>query len=207
MSHHLYVARRSLDPEQPWRIPDLCHPVPFVDAGRGNAPRQATGLIAYYDDRALYLLYLCDDESVRATLLRRDEPLYTEDVVEAFIAPRTETRYFEFEVNPRGTLFDAIVDSPEGRRESMHVDTAWDCEDLWAAVRRRESREAKTTEYLVAIPFASLGATPDSQSTWRANFFRVDRHDSGDEFTALSPTMRSPADFHVPDAFVPLVFE
>ena len=24
MSHHLYVARRSLDPEQPWRIPDLC---------------------------------------------------------------------------------------------------------------------------------------------------------------------------------------
>src|SRR5512142_1533064 len=137
MSLHLYVARRNFDPEQPWRIPELCRPARLVDAQRGTPTRQATDLFAYYDDRALYLLYLCNDGSVLATMIGRDDPLYTEDVVEAFIAPQSPTHYFEIEVNPRGKIFDAIVDSPEGRRETMQVDTMWNCDDLWTAVRRR----------------------------------------------------------------------
>jgi hypothetical protein len=49
--------------------------------------------------------------------------------------------------------------------------------------------------------------TPVAGETWRANFFRIDRHpELGDEYSAWQPTMRSPADFHVGEAFGTLKF-
>ena len=132
-----------------------------------------------------------------ATLTRRDDPLWREDVYEVFLAPWEEppTLYYEFEVNPLGALFDARVDSPLRRRDGMRVATEWDCDGFEARVTRAEGRWSAS----IRIPLDSLvdGAPP---SRWRANFYRIDRG-TVDEYSAWSPTGSDPPDFHVPERF------
>jgi hypothetical protein len=60
----------------------------------------------------------------------------------------------------------------------------------------------------VRIPFSGLECeSPSAGTAWRGNLFRIDRHEAGDEFSAWSPTMRDPADFHVAAAFGTWIFE
>ena len=55
---------------------------------------------------------------------------------------------------------------------------------------------------------AALGREkPRDGETWRANFFRIDRHPQhGDEYSAWQPTMKDPADFHIAECFGTLTF-
>jgi len=211
--------------EDPWDVPEGCERVPLVRATDGAAPRLATTVAAMWDDEALTLVFAANDDLVVATHHKHDAPLYEEDVVEAFLAPSRADEYFELEVNPLGTTFDARIESPDGVRATMKTDLGWTCTDLFAAVRKSGSvaggrfpvagpngdRQLVTgndlMEIVMRIPFAALGcAAPKSGDEWRANFFRIDRHPSGDEFSAWQPTMKTPADFHVAAAFGVLRF-
>ena len=169
----------------------------LVDARTGGKPRLSTSVRVGFRGEALCVRFDARDDGVVATLRERDGPLWTEDVFEIFLAPDREGPrvYFELEVNPLGALFDARVESPERVRESMRVDTSWDCPGLAARVTAREGRWSG----LVTIPLAPLcgGEIP---ATWRANFYRIDRG-ARDEFTAWSPTLSDPPDFHVPERF------
>ncbi len=128
-----------------------------------------------------------------------DEPLWQEDVVEVFLAPADGATYFELEVNPLATTFDARIESPDGVRSTMRADLSWTCEGLFAAVRR----QGTSIDYVLRVPFAAIGGRPA-----RANFFRVDRSAAhGDDYSAWSPTMEDPADFHVVAAFGEVVFD
>jgi hypothetical protein len=175
------------------------------------APRLSTSVAAWFDDTFLSILFSCSDDHVIATHVRHDAPLYEEDVLEVFLAPGENHRvYFEIEVNPLGALFDARVESPDGVRWTMRVDRGWTCEGLHAAARRvTESDGLQTVDTIMRIPFAGLERdTPEDGETWRANFFRIDRHPThGDEFSAWQPTLRVPPDFHVVDAFGILRFQ
>lgn len=209
MPETLVVRRAPFDMEEPWATPVESAPVRFRRAVDGMTPRLATSVVATWDDRSLSLLYSATDDYVQATFVTDDEPLYSEDVVEAFLAPGG-ARYFEFEVSPRGVVFDATVDSPDGVRQTMRVDRAWNCEGRIVAIRTLfESDGSRSVDTLLRIPFASLGQpTPRPGALWRANFFRIDRHpDLGDEFSAWQPTLRTPPDFHVVAAFGTLRFE
>jgi len=205
----LAVPRGTFDTEDPWTAPAECNPARLRCASDASPPRLATSVAAWFDDEYLSILFSAGDDHVHATMLEHDASLYEEDVVEVFITPGELTRYYELEVSPRGTVFDASVDSPDGERATMHVDRAWTCEGLVAAVRIvTESHGAMTVDTLIRIPFAAFGRrTPREGETWRANFFRVDRHPRhGDEFSAWQPTMKTPPDFHVPVAFGTLRF-
>lgn len=185
--------------EEPWSVPAGCTPVELRRATDGAAPRLATRLALYHDGDCLTALFLGDDDGVAATYLGHDEPLWKEDVVELFLAPERLTRYFEIEINPLGTTFDAVIDSPGLERATMNADLAWTCEGIFAAVRTTPS----SLDVVVRIPFAALGARPEGE--WRANFYRIDRG-SADEYSAWQPTMKTPPDFHVPRAFGGLRF-
>ncbi len=195
--------------EEPWATPAACTPVRLRRATDAAAPRLATSLAAWFDDDYLTVLFSASDDHVNATLIEHDAPLYEQDVVEVFVAPDRPTRYFEIEVSPRGTVFDARIDSPDGVRATMSVDRSWTCEGLVAAVRRvTESNGAMTIDTVVRIPFFALErSAPGDGETWRGNFFRIDRHpQQGDEFSAWQPTWKVPADFHVVAAFGALKF-
>lgn len=199
----LIVARAAFDIEEPWDMPPECAPVRLRRAADAAVPRLSTSVAVWYDDVYLTALFFARDDHITATHLLRDAPLYEEDVVEIFLAPERLSDYFEIEVSPRGTIFDARIHSPHGHRLSMSVDRDWDCEGLFAVIRQIGETDGTTSiDTLIRIPFASLGrTTPRSGEEWRGNFFRIDRHPQGDEFSAWQPTMRTPADFHVTSAF------
>lgn len=205
----LIVPRAWFDMEEPWATPPGCIPVRLRVATDGSTPRLPTSIAIWFDDEYLTVLFSSADDHVQATFDEHDAPLYQEDVVELFLAPRTTERYFELEVSPRGTMFDAAIESPDGVRGTMRVDRDWNCEGLMAAVRKViETDGSATIDTVVRVPFSSLGCTtPAPGENWRANFFRIDRHPRlGDEYSAWQPTLRSPADFHVTAAFGTLRF-
>ncbi|HEV7428980.1 MAG TPA: carbohydrate-binding family 9-like protein [Thermoanaerobaculia bacterium] len=196
----LDVPRAEFSMEEPWAIPDGCVPVALKRATDGGVPRLATSMTAYYDDDFFTVLFDAEDDEIVATYLDHDEPLWQEDVVEIFIAPEGLTPYFEIEVNPLGTTFDARIDSPDGVRATMKTDLAWTCDGLFAALRRDD---AKRMQIVIRIPFAAVKKSHE----WRANFFRIDRSAThGDDFSAWQPAMKTPPDFHVTAAFGVLRF-
>lgn len=206
----LVVPKVPFDLENPWDAPPAAMPVRLRSAIDASSLRLSTSISLWFDEEALTLLFCGADDHVVATHMVHDAPIYHEDVVEAFLAPELPTRYFELEVSPRGTVFDARIDSPDGERATMRVERSWNCAKLFAAVRRTtEWNGAMTLDTVLRIPFLSLERpVPRDGETWRANFFRVDRHPRhGDEYSAWQPTLRQPPDFHVPAAFGTLRFQ
>lgn len=174
---------------------------PFVLADGSAPPRRATLARVCADRGALWVRFDCEGGEPWATLDERDAPLWTEEVVEVFLAPGAASPvvYYEFEVNPLGALFDARVSNPNSRRDDMLVDASWDCE----GVHRRAWVTAERSSWtaLLRIPWPSVSEGP-RPTLWRANFFRIDRpRDAEPEFSAWSATFTRPADFHKPAAF------
>jgi hypothetical protein len=187
--------------------------VPLVMTEDAGEPRLATEARLCWDERALYVAFSCKDSDIWGTLTERDQPLYEEEVVEVFLCPTGDLRhYFEFEVSPRNVLFDATIFSPEGDRRSMLVQTEWNAPGLESAVRVAGTLDRRDDVDLgwiaeIAIPFADLGlpGPPLPGDRWRINLYRIERS-AIEEFTAWSPTLRVPPDFHVPDRFGTLEF-
>lgn len=201
----LVVPFAQFSIEEPWDVPEVCDRVELRRSTDGGAARQPTSAAIYFDDEILTVVFAGVDDRVVATLLTHDEPLYQEDVVEVFLAPSRLEEYFEIEVNPLGTTFDARIESPDGVRSTMKTDLGWTCEGLFAGMRR----DGEAFAVVIRIPFAALARTaPKAGEMWRCNLFRIDRHPvHGDDFLAWQPTMRTPPDFHVPAAFGTLRFE
>jgi len=171
---------------------------------------QSTALRVCHDGVRLYVAFDCEDSAIVASHTGRNAPIYQEDVVEAFLAPGADPRrYFELETSPRNAWFEARVENPDRRRDTMRVDRNWVCAGFEHAVkmlgRRDGGGESWSAEW--AIPFASLGVVaPRTGDHWRANFYRIDQA-SGGEYSAWSPTFADPPDFHLPDRFGVLAFE
>lgn len=169
-------------------------PLHLLRASDGGRPRLSTAVRVGTRDGALLVRFDARDDGWIATKTRRDDALWQEDVVEVFLSPEEPPHtYYEFEVNPIGTLFDARITSPRLARPTICVDVEWDCPGYSARVSRRPGLwSARLT-----IPLEPL-AGGRTTATWRANFFRVDRggRKNPDEFSAWSPTLASPPDFH-----------
>lgn len=209
MHETLDIPRAVFDAEEPWTAPAGTEPVRLRRSTDGGTPRLATSIAVWFDDEYLTVLFSAADDHLEATLYEHDASLYEEDVVEVFLAPDRLTRYFELEVSPRGTMFDALIESPHGVREGLRADRGWTCEGMWAAVRSMTESDGSTTvDTVLRIPFSALGRDkPKDGETWRGNFFRIDRHpQQGDEYSSWQPTHKDPADFHVAAAFGTLRF-
>jgi len=169
---------------------------------------QPTTFRACWTDSHLYLAFHCEDRDIWGTLTERDSALYNEEVVEAFLSPTGDLRhYYEFEVSPLNAIFDATVHSPDMHRKTMEVNTSWNCLGLQTAVIVQGTLEDRADvdqwwSVEIAIPFAAFPEvrTPQPGGSWRANFYRIDRA-FPPEFTAWSPTLETPANFHVPMRF------
>jgi carbonic anhydrase/acetyltransferase-like protein (isoleucine patch superfamily) len=181
---------------------------PFRRAQDGAEPRFPTELRLCWDDRFLYAAFSCKDTDIRGTMTQHDDAIYNEEVVELFLCPNGDLRhYFELEISPLNVLFDAKVFNPEGDRRTMLVQTEWHAPGIQTAVGVSGTIENPADVDVgwiveIALPFADVGlpGPPSPGTQWRANFYRIERGEV-EEYTGWSPTLKDPADFHVPARF------
>ncbi|MGO4273689.1 carbohydrate-binding family 9-like protein [Paenibacillus sp. TAF58] len=117
----------------------------------GEKPRLKTRFRACWTADALHIRFECEDDHVVATMERRDDPIYLEDVVEVFLDKSgTGAVYYEFEVSPRNVVFDALIHYNGGDKE---VDVAWDSKGMYT--QASDGADGWRT-YDLRIPFADL---------------------------------------------------
>ena len=171
-------------------------PVALRDACTGEPPRLATAVRVGLREDSFLVRFDGRDDGVIASLSRNHSPLWTEDVFEVFLSPADPaTLYYEFEVNPLGAVWTGRIESPDLERRSMRVDSSWRCPGFSARVARGSNRWSA----FLRIPLAPMDEGA-AASRWRANFYRIDRG-SIDAYSAWSPTLAEPPDFHVPKRF------
>lgn len=161
-----------------------------------------------YDDSFLYFSFSSMDDNVWATLRKRDEHLWEEEVVEVFLqADPLQRNYIEIEVNPLGTLLDIyLLDT----RKNLPYDS-WNSAKLKWAVHVDGTIDGKggdrgwTCE--IALPLEDVVTAPNRPprqgDRWRMNLYRVESRPSS-AGVAWSPTMQG--DFHVPSKFGEIIF-
>ncbi|NLG84295.1 MAG: hypothetical protein GX493_06750 [Firmicutes bacterium] len=182
-----------------WTIYPVTSPFILLD-GSGPATYQ-TKVRAVWTQDALYVAFWCHDPEPWATFTERDADLYEEEVVEVFLNPwpEDETSYFEFEINPLGTLFDARIHWTPG---GIEVDRLWDCAGLVGAVRAVPGLGWRAG---LRIPFYGLGYHPAPGEVWAVNFYRIERRPRV-EFSSWAPILTRPPSFHSPSSFGRLRF-
>jgi Carbohydrate family 9 binding domain-like len=185
-------------------------PVTLVNSLDGSPGRVRTTARLLWDDKYLYVSFDCEDPDVWGTFTKRDEPLYTQEVVEIFIDADGDGRtYNEIEVSAANVLFDAYF--PE-RRQGM--DLSWDSEALTAVTVQGTLNDASDKDegwrVEMRIPIEKLAAVPHVPprpgDRWRFNLYRLEHHGRRDiEGQAFSPPRVG--DFHALNRFAWLVFE
>ena len=185
-------------------------PLTLVDSMDGKPTQLRTTARLTWDDEALYVAFDCEDPDVWGTFKNRDDPLYTQEVVEIFIDADADGKtYDEIEVSPHNVVFDAYFPA---RRQGM--DTSWDS-GLQSAVKVNgtiddASDRDKGWTVEMRIPFSRLHSVPHVPprpgDRWRFNLYRLDLPDRKTALgQAYSPLFVG--DFHAVDRFAWLVFE
>jgi hypothetical protein len=168
---------------------------------------------------ALYLRFDARDASPWHTMTRRDEHLWEEEVVEAFLdLDRSGHDYGEFEISPANVICDVRMISPYPDKKG---DLTWNMEGLETRVVPLQDAAGKTIGWtaLARLPWqgfrtlpsaAHVSLPPKPGDRWRFNVFRVERpggkeHPEQGLVEAAWSDPHSPS-FHVPAAFRDFVF-
>jgi hypothetical protein len=180
----------------------------FVNNLDGSPSQYKTEAKVLYDDNFLYFSFRCIDENIWATLKRRDQHLWEEEVVEVFLqANPSHPSYIELEVNPLGTMLDIYLLDV---RKPLHYES-WNSEKLQWAVQVVGTVDGKGGDHEwtceIALPMEDVVTAPhlppQPGDRWRLNLYRVERLPTTAEL-AWSPTLKN--DFHVPKRFGEIVF-
>ena len=175
--------------------------IDFVTLGKGASPKFLTTVRVGYDDRALYVAYLCQEESVANLIARcnqRDSAVWEDDAVDFVILPAGVAKkdFAHFIINNIGAFYDA--------RGAAGSD--WNAE-FAAATGKDEKANTWTVE--ASIPWATIGQRPKSGEIWRAQFGRINPFGSGGSkrFREFSSWCFSPTGFNNADYLGVLLFE
>jgi len=203
---HVRPGLSGLIDRPPW--PDLPAFEPLLLLGGETPAVCETRIKACWDDDYVWIIWHCLDDAVRASLTGRDDPLWSEEVVELFVCPHGDlSEYFEFNFNPLGAVFDARITNPDHRRgPGWSADISWNCEGLrWKVAGEGKfngtSEIDKWWAVEAAIPFEALGVgRPEPGQVWRANVFRIERSEPP-QFCTWSVLPDAGPGFHQSDRF------
>ncbi len=186
------------------------------NSGKGGPLQPKTVARMLWDDEYLYVAFVAEDTDIYATMRKRDDHLWTGEVVEVFVG-RTDI-YVEIEVNPLNTLFDAPIDiRGQTGTPKFDVDSLAkvDFEIKHAVlvegtVHDRSDKDRRWTVEL-ALPHSALEGIqrvpPKGDDAWRINLYRIEKSLEGGKIKeaagAWSPTAGW---FHTPSRFGKIVF-
>ncbi len=191
-----------------WELGDV---IRLVDNVTGKDADQQTVVRMVYSGTSLYIAFHCEDDYIWGTYDQRDSPIYNEECVEVFLSPAgSDHQYYEINVSPKNTVFDAcILSNRASHREAADFTGLTDFD---SGITTKVHIEGEfgipgkgrfwSVEY--AIPFSELfGAqnpVPVPGDEWRINLYRIDSQEGGaTRYYAWSPTGK--IDFHCPWKF------
>jgi hypothetical protein len=158
----------------------------FILYDSPDPAKNQTDVFITRDTQNLYIAAPCHDSdmaSLTGKCQMKDGQVFNDDEIEVFLSPYKDGKdYYQFAVNLIATRF-----------EGHKMDPSWDAE--WQAWTGREDK-AWTVE--MAIPFKSLGLTPNISKTWRINICRHRPNPAGEEFSSWSRVFMK---FHTPERF------
>jgi hypothetical protein len=131
--------------------------------GDGQPISTPTAAYLSYDDRNLYVVFICKQEpgKVRSRLARRDEIAEDDRVGIALDTFHDRRRFYRFSSNALGVQQDAI--STEGQDDDLSFDTVWHSEGRLTA---------EGYVVLMAIPFKSLRFSHSLEQHWGLALYR-----------------------------------
>jgi len=197
-----------------WQLADT---IQLVDVETGNSPDQQTEVRLLYSGTRLYIAFRCEDDYIWGTYEQRDSPVYQEECVEFFVNPSgSDHQYYEINVSPKNTVFDAcILSNRVSHREAAEFKGLTDFNpDITTKVHIEGEPgipgKGKFWSVEYAIPFSELfGAVntiPVPGDQWRVNLYRIDSPErSAKRYYAWCPTGK--VDFHRPWKFGILRFD
>ncbi len=140
----------------------------FMPGARGTQVR------ALYDDRNLYVAFICDEPSPNGPAgqdIVRDNPIYFMDVVELFVNPTALSQnqtYYQFLA---GASDSAIYDLRGGDDGPGSQDKTWNAPNFRYGFHDDRSRKKWTIEMIV--PFADINTkAPEHGDVWLGNLAR-----------------------------------
>ena len=190
--------------------------ITLSDPVTGATPNKRTEVRLLYNTTYLYIAFTGEDDYVWGTYTERDSPIFSEECVEAFICPSGKLRqYYELNVSPRNTVFDAVIlngRNEDGSNRRLTVMENFTCEGLITRVHidgELGVPGAKGFSIEYAIPFLSLighdHLIPEPGDEWRCNLYRIDSQQPG-KLTLYAWSPPGIPDFHIPWRFGRLVF-
>ena len=192
----------------------------FVNTLTGAPATHKTEAKLLWDNQNLYIGFENADSDVWSTLTKRDDKLWSQEVVEVMIdADRNGKSYIEMQVAPNGNVFDTYL--PEYRKYENDLDPKrkaydWNSKakvavNVIGTLNKRDDQD-KGWVAEIAIPLSDVGGlsapavvTPKLGDTWRINLFRMDAPEGKPQVASgWSPPMVG--DFHALDKFGEVVF-
>ncbi len=182
--------------------------------GPAHYPTAGTRARLLWDREYLYFAAEVEDSDLVASVTAHDGPLWEADVFEFFFRPNADRpAYYEFEVNPLNTSFDAYFPDAkawlDGRlwhtNRPFHMETAVRVDGTVGSTPDRA--QGWTVEgRLPWRDFLSTGGRPEPGSSWQFTLCRID-HRKGVATAELSATapLGQPS-FHRTDDYAPLRF-
>jgi hypothetical protein len=177
----------------------------------GKEAQRKTRMRVVWDDTNVYVGFDCVDPDISGTLRKKDDPLYTQGVVEVFFdADADGATYNELQVSPHNVNFDAQF---VARRSDLETAMKWESGMKSAVNVRGTLDDDKPDEGWSAelqIPIANLSKVPrvppQKGDKWRFNAYRIDFEKSQQvEFQSYSPLFVG--DFHALPRFAWLIFD
>jgi len=222
-----YIVRKATKPlkvdgvldEQAWK--DAPSTGVFVNTMTGGPAELKTEAKLLWDANNLYIAFENADTDVWSTLTKRDDKLWSQEMVEVMIdADRNGKSYIELQVAPNGNVFDTYL--PEYRKYEDTLDPKrkqfdWNSKMKTAVkvdgtLNKRDDKDKGWTVE-IALPLADAYGLANENAklppvlgeTWRLNMFRMDAPEGkGQQASGWSPPLVS--DFHALDRFGEIVF-
>ena len=147
----------------------------FTDIRQADQASAAqTQATVAWDDRNLYVAFVCTDDTPWGTMHERDSRLWEQEVVEVFLDPDGDGKnYPELEVSPHNVVVDLLIPAAGS---SVGAAIQWDIQGLRTAV----AKQAAGWTVEIAIPWASLreagtSVKPAIGDKWRVGLYRIER--------------------------------
>jgi hypothetical protein len=172
-----------------------------------------------YDDAGVYVAFNVADRFVVCRRAERQSMVCKDSCVEAFLQPKPDRGYFNFETNCGGTILAFYVTDPTRRPGGGLKAFELVADDLLDRVRIEhtmprfiEQEIATPTEWSVKLFIPNelferyVGPLePPAQRRWRGNFFKCADESSHPHWASWNP-IGAELNFHVPRHFGDITF-